>query len=857
MSLESQALKENKKGLEESKFAEKKKEFNVRTLSTSSSGWNLQDNSDSEDGIEKQLDWEVRGAMHRARNVALEERRNDLRRQIAKIDEHDQPVMTITNMPLADDSSPPFQEEDAKPEKKKKSKSDKSKKKTKKKSHKNEVQRMEGFVGEAEYGEKQKKSKSSSGKKKKKYSNDSDREMQSVEVPYRKGEYENEVFQRDFYEKKKRSDDFHSPLQAEQARKSRHSNDLRREKNPDSFEPEACHYDKRNRSPVEARSSAFERKHQPSQFEREQHHDKQLPRGQLDRETLQLEREERQFERESRQLERERQAQVEKESRQLKMESQHLERESRKSHYEKESRQAHTEREPSREPQFERESRPPTFERELRHPKFERECLPALKRETSTTHLEKEIRSSHYEQALRSSTFDRRSGTPPFEARSSQLESLSPVMDKKHHQHQIEHSHTEEHITRSDREKQKPSKTSVSQKLAESHSKESRVGKKPTTPRSPPGEKQQVSDEKEFVKEQRKPNSRDADSLRKEVKQRAAKTEEVTAFPIKDEQHQAKAQKPKFGHQVRKKKGPRTPSPEFKQLPLSLDIETAVALDTPAMSFQKREKRESRPKPLEPALPKEVKVRKKDKPVAKEQVNESISESSDSNSSSSSDESRSEEVESGSTDEVKSRNARKQHVKRETKKKKVSPKKPKRQQRQIKKISPSRDHLAQVERSAEGTKERPVEDAKHFTEERERHPEDRKERASNNERHEDERFYREHARDHRRTRNDETERRVDSRGSKDIRDARDSRDKRDYRDFPRVGYRDLRERERFRGFDERLVTILMILCFVSEKNSRNVEKRTFSKPHHNIDSCDLVKDQTYRAFNSILHKTRI
>jgi hypothetical protein len=805
MCLESKAFKEHRKEQEEPKYAEKRKNVAVRRSTTSSSGWNLQDNSDSDNGNEKQLDWEVRGAMHHAREVALEERRNDLRRQIAKIDQHDEPVVTISNMPIADDSSPPFQEEDAKHEKKKKSKSDRSKKKTKKKSHKNEAHRMEGFVVEGEYGEKPKKAKSSSGKKKKKHSNDSDREMLPVEVPYRKGEFENEVFQRDYHEGKKRSNEFHS-LQTEQASKSRHGNDARREKNPDSFEQEAHRYDKRSRSPIEARSSAFEGEHRAPQFQREQQSEREHPRTQMDRVTLQLEKEERQFEREARQLERERQGQLQKKSRQFKIESEHVEREPRKTQYERESRQAApTEREPSRQPQFERESRPPTFEREPRHPKPDRDRQapresrqPAFERETRATHSEKESRASYYEQAQRSSPFDKRSGSPPFEARPSHLETLSPVTEKKHRPHHNDHSRTEEPIPRTVHqtgEKQKSNKPSVSQRVAESHSKEATRVKK----HSPTREKPQLIEQKEFAKEPRKPNSKDADTVQKEVKQRAKKTEkqkEVTAFPVVQDQYEAKGQKTKFEHEERRKKGPRTPSPEFKQLPLSLDIEPAIDLNTSAVFSQKRENKDSRPKPPQPAMPKEVKFSKKDKPVAEERTNvESESESSDSDSSSSSDDSDSEEAASGSADEVKGKNPRKQQVKHETKKKKeVSAKEPKREQREDKKAVASHQH------STEATKERTIDDARNFAEEKSRHPEDRKERGSNVERREEERYYREHARDHRRTREDEAAppaRRVESRGSKEIRD---------YREFPRVDYREPRERERFREYDERLVS---------------------------------------------------
>lgn len=110
------------------------------------SEWNLPSISDSDEGQQgNELDWETRGALNQARQKELEKRRKDLRRKIATIDDSDDPVVTISNMPLVEHPSPPFQDEEIKIEKKKKSKSDKSKKKWKKKSHKND----ESFDGNA------------------------------------------------------------------------------------------------------------------------------------------------------------------------------------------------------------------------------------------------------------------------------------------------------------------------------------------------------------------------------------------------------------------------------------------------------------------------------------------------------------------------------------------------------------------------------------------------------------------------------------------------------------------------------------------------------------------------------------
>ena len=814
--LDSKAFREHRKEQEEPKFVEKRKEATVRR-STSSSAWNLQDNSESDDGNDgKQLDWEVRGAI-RAREVALEERRNDLRREIAKIDQHDKPVVKIVNMPLGDDCSPPFQEEELKPEKKKKSKSDKSKKKLKKKSHKGETHRIDSFLMEGDYSVKPKKTKSSGGKKKKKHSNDSDRELMPADIPYGKGSFSNEVFQHEFHETKKRNEAFHSPVQVEQTSKGRHSNEQRREKNPDTFEGEAHHFDKRSRSPQtqsEARPAAFEREPRHPQFQREEQYERESRQTQLDRETRQLEREEREFERE-----RERQAQLEKESRQFERESQHLERESRKAQYERDSRQAHAEREAR---QFEKANRQTQFERDSRPPPAFESRQPAFERETRPTHQEKESRPSFHERAPRSPPFERRSVSPPFEKetrsspqewevrdRQSHMEARSPVMEKKHRQHHVEHRGSDQPIQRADhqtREKQKTTKAAVSER--DSHMMEDRVEKKSTqsTPlRSPPREEQQLVSHKESVKEDRRSTSKTADSGQKEVKQRAKKTEkprEVAASPVPQYQEQAKPQKTKHLQEERKKKGPRTPSPEFRQLPLGLDTEPPIGLG----AAHKREKKDSRPKAVPAPVPKGVKPARKEKQVVIQQkVNESLSESSDSDSSSSSGESESEEEESGSgdADEIKVENVRVQHVEREAKKKKEPvAKEPKREQRQDKKVPASRDAHAG---HAEATKDRVNDEQKRAVEERKRPPEERKEHVSKNERRDEERYYREHARDHRRTREDEAERRMDGRGSKDMRDPRDSRDHRDYRDFPRVDYRDPRERERFREFDERLV----------------------------------------------------
>ena len=817
---DSKAFREHRKEPEEPKFVERRKDVAVRR-STSSSAWNLQDNSESDDGNDgKQLDWEVRGAM-RAREVALEERRNNLRREIAKIDQHDKPVVKITNMPLGDDCSPPFQEEEIKPEKKKKSKSDKSKKKMKKKSHKSETHRIESFLVEGDYGEKPKKTKSSSGKKKKKHSNDSDREMMPAEVPFGKGGFPSEVFQHEYHETKKRNDGFHSPVQVEQTSKSRHSNEPRREKNPDSFESDAHHFDKRSRSPQtqsEARPATFEREPRHPQFQRGEQYERESRQTQLDRETRQLEREEREFERE-----RERQAQLEKESRQFERESQHLERESRKAQYERESRQAHNERETrqfekaNRQTQFERESRPPPFE--SRQPAFERETRPA--------HQEKETRPSFHERTPRSPPFERRSVSPPFEKethsspqewdardRPSHLETRSPVIEKKHRHHHVEHRSGDQPIQRIDhqtREKQKTTKAAVSERVSESLIREERAEKKSTPLRSPSREEQQLVLQKESVKEERRSISKTADSGKKEVKQKAKKTEkprDVAVSPVSQYQEQVKPQKPKHVHEERKKKGPRTPSPEFRQLPLSLDTEPPIGLDTSSVVSQKREKKDSRLKPVQTAVPKGVKSTRKEKQVVIQQANESPSESSDSDSSSSSGESETEEEGNVSGNEVKVENVRIQQVGREAKKKKeVVAKEPKREQRQDKKVPASRDHAAHTERSSEGTKDRTNDDQKNAPEERKRQIEERKEHVPKNERRDDERYHREYTRDHRRTREEEAERRMDSRASKDMRDPRDSRDHRDYREFQRMDYRDPRERERFREFDERLVAI--------------------------------------------------
>ena len=790
--LESKGFKEHRREQEEPKFVEKRKEIAVRR-STSSSGWNLHDNSESEDDNErKQLDWEVRGAIHAAREVALEERRNDLRRQIAKIDERDQPVVTISNMPLADDSSPPFQEDELKPEKKKKSKSEKSKKKLKKKSHKNEGHR-EGFVAESEYGEKPKKSKSSSGKKKKKHSNDSDHELMPTEIPYRKGEFESEVFQSDYHGVKKRSDQFHSPVHMEQVGKSKQSSDSIRGKNLDCFQLETHHYERRSRSPPvqnQVRPSGFERERHSPQFQRGQQYERQPRQIPMSRETRQLEKEERQFERETRHLQRERQAQIENVPRQSGRESHHLDRRSRKAHYEKESRQVDTEREPQ---QLEKASRQHHFEQELRPQPYERESRP--------NHSDKETRSSYYERASRSPP--RRSGlssledencsaAQEWESRSSHMEAHSPVMGKRQRQqHIVERPRSEEQIPRGDdqiREKQKVSQI-------EGHHKEDRVRKKQTSQRSTSREKQAV-EKKEYVRQDRKSNLKTGDNLREEVKQRAKKTEKSKVeipLPVLQEQGQIKTQKSKPGQEVKKNKGPRTPSPEFKQLPLSLDMD----LDTSSEVFQRQEKKGVRPKSSRTSVPRDVKPSKKDKPVARQQESESVSESSDSDSSSSSGESESDEV----VNEVKDESVRSQHIEHDAKKKSESvPKEHKREQVQEKKIAVSRSYSSHTERSTVGNKDRKNEDVKNLSGERDHHPDDRKERPSNIERREEERYYREHARDHRRPRDEDGERRMDNRGSKDIRDTRDYRD---YREYPRMDYRDPRERERFREFDER------------------------------------------------------
>lgn len=826
--LESKAYKAHRREQEEQQLSNNRKDVAVRR-STSSGGWNLQDNSDSEGGNEKQLDWEVRGAMQRARELALEQRRNDLRRQIAKIDQHDSP-MVISSMPVTNVASPPFREDEVKPEKKKKSKSDKSKKKMKKKSHKND--RVDAFMLEGDFGEKSKKSKSSNGKKKKKHSNDSDREIMPIDIPYRKGEFESEVFPREYHVTKKRTEDFRSSIQAEQVSKSRQSDEPKREKLPELYESDGRHYDKRSRSPhvtqIEVRPPGYENEQRPSQFKRGQKYERESRQAQLARETRQLEQEERQFE-----LERERQVQLEKESRQFEREAQ-LGRESRKAQYPRESRPVPSEREPRQfvpigktSRQFERDSRPPSppasppppppFEREPRQPQYERKSRQqAFERSIRPKTVEKDIRPSYFQQVPHSPKFEKQSRSPPFEkdtrlapqnweSRPSSLETRSPVIDKRHREHHIEEKRNEEQTSHADhppREKQKTSKSTGSEILSVSHTKEE-TGKKKLTPQQGPlREKKQSVEQKESMKEVKKSHSKAAGGAQKPAKPKGKKSEkpkEAVAVLVQQDKAQDTTQKAKS---EKKKRVPRTPSPDFKQLPLSMDVEPSVSLAASA----KQEKKVSRMKPSQTTVTREVKPFKKDKPLPKQQANESISESSDSDTSSSSSESDSENVGTDSADEVKNGNSRSQHVEAKRKKEPVV-KEIKKEQRQDKKAPASREKSEQGGRSAEGTKERTKDEPRKVTEERERHTEDRKVRVPNSERREEERLTREQERDHRRTRDEEPERRM--KGLTDVKEPRDSRDHRDYREFPRLDYRDPRERERFREFDERLVCILI------------------------------------------------
>ena len=241
---------------------EKRKEVSESPVrrSLSSSGWNLQDQSESDEAHDgKQLDWEERGALNYEREVALEERRNDLRRQIAKIDKNVEPILTIPNkgdVPIVhshvtrveQEPSLPFHGDDVKPEKKKKAKSEKSKKKSKKKSHKNDSSHLqfEPFKTESESSDKTKKVKSPVlGRKKKKHDsrNESESKIISTEVALKKQEYHKEVHQQDYGQAKREADvPILTPLK-DQKSKSGPSNEPRREK--DSRQPHLEQYEKR------------------------------------------------------------------------------------------------------------------------------------------------------------------------------------------------------------------------------------------------------------------------------------------------------------------------------------------------------------------------------------------------------------------------------------------------------------------------------------------------------------------------------------------------------------------------------------------------------------------------------------
>lgn len=723
------------------------------------SEWNLPSISDSDEGQQgNELDWETRGALNQARQKELEKRRKDLRRKIATIDDSDDPVVTISNMPLVEHPSPPFQDEEIKIEKKKKSKSDKSKKKWKKKSHKND----ESFDGNAnESMDKRKKT-----KKKKKHGTDSDHERIQSDLSHRKSHFEGAVFQQDLYRESKRHGDFLPPVD--------------RTRPGHRYEADSYHYDKQSRSQMESRLFEKERMNAP-QYEMKS---RQLQAEEsIERDTRQLEQkksskydgdyhgeEYRQFERAP---------QLEKENRQVRNAS--------VGQYEKDAKSLQSDRktqiEKSRQTHMEHDSKSGSFSsKRLSWSSQQHEENTALTYEKQSGSIgfgknrrllgdEKEIRGSHHEREAkspspvgRSPTFEKRSTTKDWEGLSSQVRARSPEKKQRHYQHepfrigeQIPLSHGNE-------------------RFHESQTKEAKR-KKETQQNNLSFENRQKDEEIEKLKRQKNLNEK-ATSLLKEKHKKVGKLKEfasVVRAPITN----VKIQKPKLSDEEGKKISPRIQSPELTQLPLSFEKDLPTSGNKSTFLSEKQIKKSAHVKSKQPGSTRSVKSSSGAKHLPLQIQNENITESSENDSSSSTDESESE-------DETNRGNVSKKTAKIKESKKKESDSELNNKQRTNKNTLATRNVSANVN-SRDVSKQSRNDVAKRPTEEKGR-----------KERREDDKYHRgENAQDVRRTRIE------DPRGSKNVRDARDPRESRDYRDFSRMQFRDNRERERFRDFDER------------------------------------------------------